>query len=274
MKELEFKAQLAHDGSVTRKISDFHNVKELYQKLAEAFGITKNEILFCTLNTHTIDMDHLLGGKLGLTDFIFVHLKGRQKEVMVDKSEDALGLTITDNGAGYAFVKRIKPGSVASTEDDLKVGDHIAVIDDANVVGCRHYEVAKILKQIEKGSNIRLSLFEPIKLGFVNVAKSNRRGTSRRSDIKGKETLRLKSNGSKASIEIDDERTTTLIEKVNEILEAFIGIDDLELGEHLLEIAKGSQSAPDLASVISNSDLATFQFPDDFIQNLFDIVHR
>ena len=40
---------------------------------------------------------------------------------MVDKSEDALGLTITDNGAGYAFVKRIKPGSVASTEDDLKV---------------------------------------------------------------------------------------------------------------------------------------------------------
>ena len=37
--------------------------------------------------------------------------------------------------------------------------------------------------------------------------------------------------GSKASIEIDDERTATLIEKVNEILEAFIGIDDLELGK-------------------------------------------
>ena len=46
---------------------------------------------------------------------------GRQKSVVVHKSEDALGLTITDNGAGYAFVKRIKPGSVASTEDDLKV---------------------------------------------------------------------------------------------------------------------------------------------------------
>ena len=35
----------------------------------------------------------------------------------------------------------------------------------------------------------------------------------------------------KAAIEIDDERTTTLIEKVNELLEAFIGIDDLELGK-------------------------------------------
>ena len=44
MRELEFKAQLAHDGSVTRKISDFANVKELYQRLAEAFDIQKNEV--------------------------------------------------------------------------------------------------------------------------------------------------------------------------------------------------------------------------------------
>ena len=64
----------------------------------------------------------------------------------------------------------------------------------------------------------------------VNIAKSSRHGKSRRSEIKGKETLRLKSNGGKAAIEIDDENTTTLIAKVNELLEAFIGIDDLELG--------------------------------------------
>jgi hypothetical protein len=30
------------------------------------------------------------------------------------QSEDALGLTITDNGAGYAFIKRIKEGSIIS----------------------------------------------------------------------------------------------------------------------------------------------------------------
>ena len=108
-------------------------------------------------------MEHLLGGKLGLTDFIFVHLKGKfdnpaspriagcvmnsvafqalawpssrlsfflllfnagkQKELAVLKSEDALGLTITDNGAGYAFVKRIKPESVASKHSDLMVNN-------------------------------------------------------------------------------------------------------------------------------------------------------
>lgn len=61
--------------------------------------------MFCTLNTHKVDMDKLLGGQIGLEDFIFAHVKGQRKEVEVFKSEEALGLTITDNGAGYAFIK-------------------------------------------------------------------------------------------------------------------------------------------------------------------------
>ena len=54
MKELEFKAQLAHDGSVTKKISDFHNVKELYKKLADAFEIQRDQVrqiyLLCSVS--------------------------------------------------------------------------------------------------------------------------------------------------------------------------------------------------------------------------------
>lgn len=61
--------------------------------------------MFCTLNTHKVDMDKLLGGQIGLEDFIFAHVKGQKKEIDVYKGEDALGLTITDNGAGYAFIK-------------------------------------------------------------------------------------------------------------------------------------------------------------------------
>ena len=34
------------------------------------------QILFCTLNTHKVDMKHLLGGQIGLEDFIFAHRKG------------------------------------------------------------------------------------------------------------------------------------------------------------------------------------------------------
>uniref|UniRef100_A0A670K740 GIPC1-3 GH1 domain-containing protein n=1 Tax=Podarcis muralis TaxID=64176 RepID=A0A670K740_PODMU len=61
--------------------------------------------LFCTLNTHKVDMQKLLGGQIGLEDFIFAHIRGETKEVEVTKTEDALGLTITDNGAGCAFIK-------------------------------------------------------------------------------------------------------------------------------------------------------------------------
>lgn len=57
------------------------------------------------MNTHKIDMKHLLGGQLGLDDFIFAHVKGQPKVVDVEKTENALGLTITDNGAGLAFIK-------------------------------------------------------------------------------------------------------------------------------------------------------------------------
>ena len=35
------------------------------------------QILFCTLNTHKIDMNRLLGGQIGLDDFIFAHRKGQ-----------------------------------------------------------------------------------------------------------------------------------------------------------------------------------------------------
>uniref|UniRef100_A0A8D0DLU3 GIPC1-3 GH1 domain-containing protein n=1 Tax=Salvator merianae TaxID=96440 RepID=A0A8D0DLU3_SALMN len=61
--------------------------------------------MFCTLNTHKVDMQKLLGGQIGLEDFIFAHIRGETKEVEVTKTEDALGLTITDNGAGCAFIK-------------------------------------------------------------------------------------------------------------------------------------------------------------------------
>uniref|UniRef100_A0A8C4UXN7 GIPC1-3 GH1 domain-containing protein n=1 Tax=Falco tinnunculus TaxID=100819 RepID=A0A8C4UXN7_FALTI len=81
--------------------------------------------LFCTLNTHKVDMQKLLGGQIGLEDFIFAHVRGETKEVEVTKTEDALGLTITDNGAGYAFIK------VGITDEF----HHL--IKDGALLGCR-----------------------------------------------------------------------------------------------------------------------------------------
>lgn len=46
---------------------------------------------------------------------------GCPKEVDLIKTEDALGLTITDNGNGYAFIKRIKEGSVIDNIKHIQV---------------------------------------------------------------------------------------------------------------------------------------------------------
>jgi len=162
---LVFHSQLAH-GSPTGIISGFTNVKELYQKIAECYDMPATDILFCTLNTHKVDMSSLLGGQIGLDDFIFAHKKGRPKEIEITKSEDALGLTITDNGAGYAFIKRIKEGSIINSIPYIEVGDHIEKIDGESLVGCRHYEVAKMLKEIPRGSTFVIRLVEPLKAGF------------------------------------------------------------------------------------------------------------
>ncbi|XP_066900141.1 PDZ domain-containing protein GIPC2 isoform X4 [Kogia breviceps] len=101
---LVFHTQLAH-GSATGRVENFSSIQELYAKIAGVFEISPSEILYCTLNTPKVDMGKLLGAQIGLEDFIFAHVKGIKKEVNVYKSEDSLGLTITDNGAGYAFIK-------------------------------------------------------------------------------------------------------------------------------------------------------------------------
>ena len=102
-------------------------------------------------------MNKLLGGQIGLDDFIFAHVKGVDKLVHLVKSESALGLTITDNGSGIAFIKRIKEGSIVDKlNDEIKVGDHIEKINDKNLVGSRHFEVAKYLKEIPVGATFTI----------------------------------------------------------------------------------------------------------------------
>ncbi|NXM13623.1 GIPC3 protein, partial [Ploceus nigricollis] len=159
---LVFHTQLAH-GSPTGRIEGFTNVKELYAKIAEVFDISPTEILFCTLNTHKVDMQKLLGGQIGLEDFIFAHVRGETKEVEVTKTEDALGLTITDNGAGYAFIKRIKEGSIINRLQTVCVGDSIEAINDHTIVGCRHYEVARMLRELPRAQPFTLRLVQPKK---------------------------------------------------------------------------------------------------------------
>ncbi|XP_069127813.1 PDZ domain-containing protein GIPC1-like [Argopecten irradians] len=267
--KLVFHCQQAH-GSPTGIISGFTNVKELYQKIADAYDMDVSDILFCTLNTHKIDMTKLLGGQIGLDDFIFAHIKGRPKELDVTKSEDALGLTITDNGAGYAFIKRIKENSIMDTMPLIAVGDHIEKIDGKNLVGCRHFEVAKMLKDIPKGSTFTIRTVEPLKSGFSNIGPSaGKKGSSKYGS--GKETLRIRSSGP-ATVEIPDEVVNIAVDKINGLLESFMGINDSELATTIWEMGSMSENPHDFTTKVDESEIKDFGFTDDFIFDLWGAI--
>lgn len=139
------------------------------------------QIVFCTLNTSGIDMNRLLGGQIVLDDAIYAHCRGVEKQVRILKSEPTLGLSITDNGAGSAFIKRVYPNSVASRVcvrwrgrgrcgaarrrhrrgaqvDGIRVGDLIAEVNGESMEGLRHCDVAQILKGIPVGSEFVMNL--------------------------------------------------------------------------------------------------------------------
>ncbi|XP_034003140.1 PDZ domain-containing protein GIPC3 [Trematomus bernacchii] len=263
---LIFHTQLAH-GSPTGRIHGFTNVKELYAKIAEVFHISPSEILFCTLNSHKVDMQKLLGGQIGLEDFIFAHVRGETKEVEVTKTEDALGLTITDNGAGYAFIKRIKEDSTIDQLKTVCVGDHIEAINDQSIVGCRHYEVAKMLKEQPRGIPFTLRLVGPKKafdmIGMRTRAPKSTEGKM----VNGRETLRLRSKGSATVQEVQNEFEERATKKVDDLLESYMGIRDLELATTIVEAGRDKNNPDDFAEAL-DSVLGDFAFPDVF---LFDV---
>lgn len=268
--KLVFHCQLAH-GSPTGLISGFTNVKELYNKIAECYEIQPTDILFCTLNTHKVDMNKLLGGQIGLDDFIFAHIKGSVKNVEINKSEAALGLTITDNGAGYAFIKRIKEGSIVDKLNDyIKVGDHIEKINDINLIGSRHFEVAKLLKEIPVGTTFTLKLVEPSREGFLNIsARSSKPSNQSKSVGSGKQTMRMKSG----KVEEKDEIVDLAVAKINSLLELFMGIHDSELAQTIWELGRNYTNPHEFCEVISHSDISDFGFSEDFIFDLWGAIN-
>ncbi|XP_064477265.1 PDZ domain-containing protein GIPC1-like [Ornithodoros turicata] len=271
--KLVFHCQQAQ-GSPTGIISGFSNIKELYLKIAECYDFPASDILFCTLNTHKVDMSRLLGGQIGLDDFIFVHRRGPPKEVEIHKGEDSLGLTITDNGAGLAFIKRIKEGSLMDRIGFVQVGDHLERIDERSMVNCRHYEVAKALKEIPKGTTFTLRLIEPLKAGFSHIGPRSGGASTGGAQAKksalgsGKETLRLRSKGPATVEEAPDYVMQMAVDKVNALLESYMGINDTELATQIWELGCERPNPHEFVTAIGESDLDAFGFTEDF---LFDI---
>ncbi|XP_023671640.1 PDZ domain-containing protein GIPC2 isoform X2 [Paramormyrops kingsleyae] len=229
-------------------------------------------ILFCTLNTHKIDMEKLLGGQIGLEDFIFAHIKGIKKEVEVLKAEDALGLTITDNGAGYAFIKRIKEGSVADGVKVICVGDHIESINGKNIVGTRHYEVARMLKELPKSQTFKLKLVEPMKA--FEMLEPRSRGGKMAGESRlgaGRGTLRLRAKGPATVEDVPTEFEEKAIKKVDDLLESYMGIRDTELASTMVEVGRDKHNPDEFAMALDQA-LGDFAFPDEFVFDVWGAI--
>ena len=286
--ELIFHAQLAH-GSSTKKVKDFKNVKELYLRIAESFMINPQDIIFCTLNTHKTDMSKLLGGQINLMDFIYAHCKGESKEITLVKSKPSLGLTITDNGAGHAFIKRVREESLMAQFPVVMVGDHIEAINGASMVGKRHYEVAKTLKELPLDVEFSLRLVEALK-AFEAIAPrigSAKAGSQTVLDGAtggpeddpnaasilgaGKHTLRLKANGAAVIEEILSAATSQAVTKIDDFLENFMGIRDTELSQTIFDLGNAKSTIDDFALAI-DTEFSEFEFPDEFIYDVWETL--
>ncbi|XP_021953350.1 PDZ domain-containing protein GIPC1-like [Folsomia candida] len=157
-----FQSMLADGDGDIKLVSGFDSVKSLYNKLGAAHNISPSDILFCTLNTNKVNMTALLSTNLEVNDVIFVHRAGERSEVLFDKEQDGqlLGITVTDNGDGVAFVKKIKEESPLMLK--VFVGDHIQEIDGVSMLGMGHAKVVEVLVKLARGKHT-LTIIKPIK---------------------------------------------------------------------------------------------------------------
>ncbi|XP_053448369.1 PDZ domain-containing protein GIPC2-like [Nycticebus coucang] len=272
---LVFQTQLAH-GSATRQVEGFSSILELYAKIAGEFGISPSEILYCTLNTAKVDMERLIGGQIGLNDFIFAHVKGRKKEVSLYKSKDSPGLILSDNGAGYVFIKGFKDDGVIDSLQTICFGDHIESINGESAVGWHHYSVAQKLNKLKKGKYFTMKLIEPKKA--VEIQTRSEAGTSSAEmlpegqKVTRREILRLRSKGPATIEEMLSGVKAKAIEKIDDILELYLGIRDTMLATDMFEAGKDKGTSEELGKAF-NENFEDFVFSEEAVLDVWKAIH-
>jgi len=84
--------------------------------------------------------------------------------------------------------------------------------------------------------------------------------------------LRMKKDGT-ATVEEVDDSTAPMIKKVDDMLEQFVGIRDDELSTTIYELAKAAPEADEFGGSLDEK-LADFEFPDDFVLDVYEMVHE
>ncbi|XP_026511565.1 PDZ domain-containing protein GIPC2-like [Terrapene carolina triunguis] len=170
-----------------------------------------------------------------------------------------------------AAEQRIKEDSLVDQIKAICVGDHIESINGKNLVGYRHYEVANLLKGLEKGQTFKLTLIEPMK-AFEMIEPRLKSGTLSEAKIsKGRETLRLRSKGPAIVEKVPSEIEEKAIKKVDDLLETYMGIRDIELAATMVEAGRDKNN-PDEFAVALDEALGDFAFPDEFVFDVWGAI--
>ncbi|CAE1231132.1 GIPC [Acanthosepion pharaonis] len=114
-----------------------------------------------------------------------------------------------------------------------------------------------MLKEIPKGSTFTLRLIEPLKSGFSHIGPP---GSSKKSGGigTGKQTLRLRSKGPATVESVPDAVVNIAIDKINCLLESYMGINDTELAQNIWEIGNKKDNPHDFATAVDESELEAF----------------
>lgn len=313
---MEFQCKLAHSNEI-KIVSGFNSIKALYETISQIFSIPIDSILFCTLNTHDFrDMGALLCNYLSLGDLIVVHVCGPSRELTIEKTQQYLGLTITDNGHGRAFVKKTDSDQDC-IKQSIKPGDHIAAINFESTIGMRHHEVAKTLRELPQNTKFKVQLVEPLHLedyldekgsvnqgknsidldadrpsislvGFSDMGDGSMPASRTRPDSIKESPHSSYEDLTKSSLPIDkllskssNLKTTALnsdsseyrktINRLNEVLETFVGINDNTLAVQIYRLAiDNKDSFERFDNAIKKSELANFKFDKSTEFNLWN----
>ncbi|CAI4228900.1 unnamed protein product [Auanema sp. JU1783] len=263
--------QLAH-GSPTVVIRDYQSVPELYKKIAQAFDISSDDIIFCTVNTFKPDMEHLFTSCIMNDDFLYVHVAGQACELEVEKTQNSLGMTIAENAVSRCFIKTIAESSVLDKlRPNISIGQLIQKINGVDVIGLRHYEITRMLRLIPVGTNFTITLVSPLQY-HMGVLQPRSAIKKMKEPEDGTQSIRMKPDGGVVIEEVG--KNDLWIAKMNELLEAHLGIHDDQLAMAILELAKKSNEITDLSDKVNESDLAPLNFPKSFLNNVWTLYNE
>ena len=85
----------------------------------------------------------------------------------------------------------------------------------------------------------------------------------------GKQTMRMKSG----KVEEKDDIVDLAVNKINNLLESFMGINDSELAQTIWELGKIYTNPSEFAGSIEQSEIGQFQFSEDFIFDLWGAIN-